>query len=89
MSEFKQIFLQPECCVEDQDVGRMWCQDNINDCEEGNEWVEYLLASDVNQRIDEIELHFKQKLGNAIYQSSILCEHIANLETRLKVSEEG
>jgi hypothetical protein len=55
MSEFKKIFLQPECCVEDQDVGRMWCQDNINDCEEGNEWTEYTLSSDVNQRIAELE----------------------------------
>jgi hypothetical protein len=55
MSEFKKIFLQPECCVEDQDVGRMWCQDAINDCEEGNAWTEYLLASEVNQRIAELE----------------------------------
>jgi hypothetical protein len=54
MSEFKKIYLQPECCVNDQDVGRMWCQDAINDCEEGNKWTEYLLASDVNQRIDEL-----------------------------------
>jgi hypothetical protein len=55
MSEFKKIYLQPECCVEDQDVGRMWCQDAINDCEEGNAWTEYLLASDVKQRIAELE----------------------------------
>jgi hypothetical protein len=55
MSELKKIFLQPECCVEDQDVGRMWCQDAINDCDEGNAWTEYLLASDVNQRIAELE----------------------------------
>jgi hypothetical protein len=55
MTDFKKIFLQPECCVEDQDVGRMWCQDAINDCEEGNEWIEYTLSSDVNQRISELE----------------------------------
>jgi hypothetical protein len=55
MTEFKKIFLQPECCVEDQDVGRMWCQDNINDCEEGNEWIEYVLASESKQRIAELE----------------------------------
>jgi hypothetical protein len=55
MSEFKQIYLQPECCVKDQEVGRMWSQDAINDCEEGNEWIEYLLSSDVNQRIEELE----------------------------------
>jgi hypothetical protein len=88
MSEFKQIFLQPECCVEDQDVGRMWCQDNINDCDEGNEWVEYLLASDVNHRIDEIELRFKQTLDNSMSQASVLCDRIVDLETRLKFSEE-
>jgi hypothetical protein len=89
MNEHKQIFLQPECCVEDEDVGRMWCQDNINDCEEGNEWIEYLLASDVNQRIDEIELRFKQTLDNAMSQASVLCDRIADLETRLKVSEDN
>jgi hypothetical protein len=55
MTDFKKIFLQPECCVEDQDVGRMWCQDNINDCDEGNEWIEYVLASESKQRIAELE----------------------------------
>jgi hypothetical protein len=55
MTEFKKIYLQPECCVEDQEVGRMWCQDAINDCEEGNEWIEYTLASESKQRIAELE----------------------------------
>jgi hypothetical protein len=66
MSEFKKIYLQPECCVQDQDVGRMWCQDAINDCEEGNEWIEYLLASDVNQRIAELEEKLSKVGGFAL-----------------------
>jgi hypothetical protein len=72
MSEFKQIFLQPECCVEDQDVERMWCQDAINDCEEGNEWIEYTLSSDVNQRIAELEKALKNLLAatDGVYSNS-------------------
>jgi hypothetical protein len=81
MTDFKKIFLQPECCVEDQDVGRMWCQDAINDCEEGNEWIEYLLASDVKQRIAELEAIIRGRdelINNA--ESS----RIAELEAEVK-----
>jgi hypothetical protein len=84
MKEFKKIYLQPECCVKDQEVGRMWCQDAINDCEEGNAWTEYLLASDVNKRIAELELHLKQTLDNAMSQASDLRDHIAELEQERK-----
>jgi hypothetical protein len=73
MTEFKKIYLQPECCVQDQDVGRMWCQDAINDCEEGNEWIEYLLASDVNKRIAELELQLKQTLEHKKCEIERIC----------------
>jgi hypothetical protein len=60
MTEFKKIYLQPECCVEDQEVGRMWCQDAINDCEEGNKWIEYTLASESKQRIADLGKGYEQ-----------------------------
>jgi hypothetical protein len=92
MTEFKKIFLQPECCVEDQDVGRMWCQDQINDCEEGNKWTEYLLASDVNKRIAELEaalLNIRQQgyMKKLITHNDRLLSYTSHLEGQIEYLE--
>ena len=39
--DHKHIYLQPECCA-DENVGRLWCQDPINECDEGVEWTKYV-----------------------------------------------
>jgi len=47
MSDPKEIFLQPECCADSHCEGRMWCEDDAPiDCEDGNPWTRYVLASE-------------------------------------------
>jgi len=48
MSDYKAIYLQPECCA-DPDTGRLWCQDPDpedcqEDCPEKKEWTKYIRA---------------------------------------------
>lgn len=45
MSDYKDIYLQPECCADPYD-GQMWSQDSApgDECEEGVEWTHYIRA---------------------------------------------
>ncbi|NOQ30211.1 MAG: DUF551 domain-containing protein [Helicobacteraceae bacterium] len=40
--DYMTIYLQPECCAGDE--GRLWCPDNIAECDEGVPWTEYTNA---------------------------------------------
>lgn len=45
MSAPERIYLQPECCATDSDVGRLWCEDpDPVECEDGRPWTEYVRA---------------------------------------------
>ena len=44
MSDHPKIYLQPECCA-DNEIGRLWCDhDAPEDCEDGAQWTEYVRA---------------------------------------------
>lgn len=44
MSDYNEIYLEPECCAE-SDIGRVWCEHNApTDCEDGVEWTKYIRA---------------------------------------------
>jgi hypothetical protein len=43
MTDPKVIYLQPKCC-EDPSVGRLWCEDDVMDCEDGNSSTKYIKA---------------------------------------------
>jgi len=53
MEDPEEIYLQPECCIE-SNTGRLWCEDDIDDCREGNPWVRYIRADLVERRATEI-----------------------------------
>ena len=53
MSDPDRIYLQPECCADPQ-WNRLWCEDNIDDCDEGEPWVEYVNKNLVDQLYDAI-----------------------------------
>ena len=40
--DHERIWLQPPCCAEYEE--RLWCQDAMNDCDEGNPDTEYVRA---------------------------------------------
>jgi Rps23 Pro-64 3,4-dihydroxylase Tpa1-like proline 4-hydroxylase len=52
MSEYNDIYLEPECCA-DPETGQMWCQDPINECDEGVEWTHYILGDSVTEQLAE------------------------------------
>ncbi len=55
MSDYKRIYLQPECCA-DPDMGRLWCQDDGPEaCPEGEEWTPYVLASEFDQKQADLD----------------------------------
>lgn len=42
MSDHPRIYLQPECCA-DEEMGRVWCDHDAPDnCENGVKWTEYV-----------------------------------------------
>lgn len=48
MSELKRIWLQPECCANND--GRMWCEhDEPVECPDGEPWVEYVRADEITR----------------------------------------
>ncbi len=42
-ADHEYIWLEPECCAED-DTGRMWCQDPVFECDCGNQPTRYVRA---------------------------------------------
>ena len=43
MSDPKVIYLQPECCA-DEETGRLWCEDDEpEECIDGVKWTRYVL----------------------------------------------
>jgi hypothetical protein len=43
MSGPERIYLEPECCI-DPGTGRLWCEDDVFECEDGKHAVEYVRA---------------------------------------------
>ncbi len=42
--ELKAIYLQPECCADDE-FGRVWCEhDSPEPCQDGNHWTKYVIV---------------------------------------------
>ncbi len=42
--ELKAIYLQPECCS-DEEFGRVWCEhDSPEPCPDGNHWTKYVIV---------------------------------------------
>jgi len=51
MSDYERIYLQPECCA-DEENGRLWCEDKDPvECDDGVEWTEYVRA-DLFQQLE-------------------------------------
>ena len=45
MADPKEIYLQPICCADNDEIGRLWCQDpDPEECDEGVPWTRYVLA---------------------------------------------
>ena len=77
MSEYNDIYLEPECCA-DPDTGRMWCQDPINDCDEGVEWTHYVLGDSVTGQLAELQAVAKRAkvlLEDATYHDGRYDQH--------------
>lgn len=48
MSDHREIYLQPKCCV-NENYGRLWCQSPNPDDSEGPEWTAYIIKSEFDQ----------------------------------------
>ena len=45
MADPKEIYLQPTCCADNDEVGRLWCEDpDPEECDEGVPWTRYVRA---------------------------------------------
>lgn len=57
MTDHERIYLQPECCGDDEGCGRLWCQDDVftGECEEGADPTVYVRSDVYDTAIAEIE----------------------------------
>lgn len=66
MSDPREIFLQPECCADSHCEGRMWCEDDAPiDCEDGNPWTRYVLASEY-ERLQRELAEARERIRSAL-----------------------
>lgn len=54
MSGHARIYLQPECCA-DEEIGRLWCEyDAPEDCADGVQWTEYVREDIARGQVDAV-----------------------------------
>jgi len=87
MTDHVRIYLQPECCADD-DVGRLWCQDSDpQSCPEGVPWTPYILKSEY----DALKAENDRLRDAAITDDQdrrMMLDRIAELETALRESQD-
>ncbi len=67
MQEHKYIYLQPECCA-NEEIGRLWCEHpDPEDCENGSRWAKYILFEEHEKLTEDAKILTKTllvKLGD-------------------------
>lgn len=84
MTDHKYIYLEPECCGEDNPDGRMWCEDPMGNCDLGEPDTKYI-RHDLYEQLQTINQQLLESLIDAEEKLSIL--GFEELEIRQAISK--